>query len=281
MLFGFNPRLTPVNRRHMVQQLRAAIEVAREFRLGTIEFTCTEAMFALGLPTVFGGEFLETLMATKDLRLHLHLFYGHYSVDEVAICDTHAGARALYLRRLIQVIEYFEHNRPIDLYVIHSGPRIVETERHLEALIKSLDVMRALYPDTRLAIENGRPGTVLELPDELLLLLKSYPDVEFVFDTGLAFQAVGYNRELYTGFMRALDHFSERLAEIHWNNTAPGVHPDRPLHLPLERGIDLELVAREIGRNPRAVHLIETICTPVPDELARDQRALWSALTAA
>jgi hypothetical protein len=281
MIVGFNPRLVPMNRRHMVDQLHRAIETAREFSLNTLEFTCTEAMFALGLPTVFGGDFMETLISTKGLRFHLHMFYGHHSIDEVGICDTHAPARALFLRRMIQVIEYFEHNRPMDMYVIHSGARIVDVAQHMQALWKSLDVLRSLYPDIRLAIENGRPGTVLEFPDEVLYLLDGYGDVEFVFDTGLAYQAVGYNRELYAGFLRALDHFSDRLAEIHWNNTAPGAPPDRPLHVPLERGIDLQLVAHHLGRNPRAVHLIETICTQQPDALARDQRALWNALGAA
>lgn len=281
MIVGFNPRLVPMNRRHMVEQLRRAIETARDFGLSTLEFTCTEAMFALGLPTVFGGDFIETLMRTKDLRFHLHMFYGHHSIDEVGICDTHAPARALFLRQVIQVVEYFEHNRSMDMYVIHSGARVVEVARHMEALWKSLDVLRTLYPDVRLAIENGRPGTVLEFPDEILYLLDGYSDVEFVFDTSLAYQAVGYNRELFAAFLRSLEHFSDRLAEIHWNNTAPGVPPDRPLHLPLERGIDLPMVARRLGRNPRAVHLIETVCTQQPEALARDQRALRSALGAA
>lgn len=281
MIVGFNPRLVPMNRRHMVDQLRRAIETAREFGLTTIEFTCTEAMFALGLPTVFGGEFMETLMSTKGVRFQLHMFYGHHSIDEVGICDTHPPARAIFLRRTIQVIEYFEHNRPMEMYVIHGGARIVEVTRHMEALWKSLDVLRTLYPDIRLAIENGRPGTVLEYPEEVLYLLDGYTDVDLVFDTGLAYQAVGCNRDLYAGFLRALDHFSDRLAEVHWNNTAPGAPPDRPLHVPLERGIDLPLVARHLGRNPRAVHLIETVCTQQPEALARDQRTLRSALGAA
>ena len=281
MLFGFNPRLVPMNRRYMVQQLRTAIVTARQFGLTTLEFTCTEAMYALGLPTVFGGDFIETLMATKDLRLHLHMFYGHHSIDEVGICDTHPPTRAQFLRQLIQVVEFFEHNRPIDLYVIHSGARVVDVERHMEALIKSLDVIRALYPETRFAIENGRPGTVLEHPDEVLYLLDAYGDIEFVFDTGLAYQTVGCNRELYGFYLRALDRFSDRLAEIHWTNSAPGTPPDRPLHLPLERGVDLRMVARELGRNPRPVHLIETVCTAQPEALARDQRMLWNVLTAA
>ena len=281
MIFGFNPRLQPMNRRFMVEQLRRAIDTARQFGLTTVEFTLTEAMYALGLATVFGGDFMETLMATKGLRFHLHMFYGHHSIDEVGICDTHAPARALFLRRLVQVIEYFEHNRPMDMYVIHSGARVVEAERHLEALRRSLDAIRSLYPELRLAIENGRPGTVLERPAELLALLDGYGEVEFVFDTSLAYQAVGYHRERFAAFLRSLDQFSDRLAEIHWNNTAPGTPPDRPLHLPLERGVDLRLVARELGRNPRAVHLIETVCAPQPDGLARDQRVLWSALAAA
>lgn len=281
MIFGFNPRLQPVNRRFMVQQLRQAIATAREFGLKTLEFTCTEAMYALGLPTVFGGDFMETLMATTDLRFHLHMFYGHHSIDEVGICDTDAAARAQFLRRLIHVIEYFQDNRPLDLYVIHGGARVVAFRRHMEALWKSLDVVRNLYPEVRLALENGRPGTVLEHPDELLYLLDGYADVEFVFDTGLGYQAVGYQRDAYAAFLRALDHFSDRLAEIHWTNSAPGTPPDRPLYLPLERGLDLALVARQLGRNPRPVHLIETVSTPQPEALARDQRALWSALGAA
>jgi hypothetical protein len=40
-------------------------------------------------------------------------------------------------------------------------------------------------------------------------------------------------------------------------------------------------VARHLGRNPGAVHLVETVCTQQPEALARDQRALRSALGAA
>ncbi|MCL4543249.1 MAG: TIM barrel protein [Chloroflexi bacterium] len=281
MILGFNPLLTPVNRRSFTNQLKAAIQTARTGGFRTLEITCTESMFDLGLTTVFGGEFLETLIATQDLRVHLHLFYGDHSLEEIAISDTFAPTRAAYLRRLVQIVEFFERNRSIQLYVVHTGPRTLPLSEHLGALATSLDVMRTLYPHLTIAVENGRRGSVIETPHDILSLLERHPEIPLVFDTGLAFQAVGFQRHVYTELLRALQRFDRQIVEVHWNNTAPGYQPNRPLHVPLEGGIDIDLVARQLGHNPRATHLIETMSTRDSEALIRDQRALYRALSAA
>jgi len=276
MRFGFRPRLMPINRRYFVQQLRDAITWARNLGLQSIELTCTEDMASLGLQNVFGGEFMETLMSANDLRFHLHLYYGEHSIDEVAISDTSARARGSYLRKLCHALDYFETNRPMQLYVLGAGPHIVDTASHMRQLAGSLDCIRTLYPDIKLAIVNGRPGTVLERPTEFLDFLSVYNDVGFVFDSGWGFQSVGYSRELFSHFVRSLTRFADRLAAVHWKNVGPATKSDVPLHVPVDRGADLPLVARHLGRNPATVHIIETAAAAQQSLLARDRRVLVS-----
>jgi hypothetical protein len=273
--FGFNPRLLPTSRPAMAKQLAQAVHVATQLGFEVIELTLTEPMYELGLRTVFGGELLE-LMQTAPLQFHLHLFYGHDGPDEVGISDTNALARSRYLRRLTQVIEYFEANRPIRLYVIHSGARTVGFESHLESLLKSYDVIQTMFPGIPVAIETGRPGSVLESPFDFITFLEACPWAPFVFDPALAYQTVYCNRELFTQYLRALSKFTDRLVEIHWSNTAPGLQTDRPLHIPLEGGIDFELVMTLVGRNPATYHVLETVATS-PAALARDRRVLLAA----
>lgn len=280
MLFGFRPGLVPLTKRYIVQQLREAIHVARELGLATLELACTEDMAALGLPQVFGGEFMETVLQARDLRFHLRLFFGERSVDEVAINDTSPRARAAYLRKLCNAIEYFERQRPMQLYVLTPGPRITDAASHLRSLITSLECLHTLYPDLPLAIENGRRGTLLEQPPDLLDFLNAYPHVGFVFDTGRAYQAAGFNRDLFAQVLRAVARFSDRLVEIHWKNVGPANPDGVPLHVPVERGVDFPLVARHIGRNPALVHVIAGAVTHLA-QLARDRRALAGFLSAA
>lgn len=280
MLFGFHPGLVPLTKRYIVQQLREAIHVARELGLVTLELACTEDMDALGLPQVFGGEFMETLLQARDLRFHLRLFFGERSVDEVGINDTSPRARAAYLRKLCNAVDYFERQRPMQLYVLTAGPKIADAASHLHSLITSLECVRTLYPDLPLAIENGRRGTLLEQTPELLDFLSAYPYAGLVFDTGRAYQAAGFSRDLFAHVLRAVTRFSDRLVEIHWKNLGP-TNPDGvPLHVPVERGVDLPLVARLLGRNPALVHVIAGATTHIA-QLARDRRALAGYLSAA
>lgn len=281
MFFGFNPLLIPVNRRALTMQLRQAIHTARRFGFHVIELTCTESMFDLGLSTIFGGEFTEELVKASDLRIHLHLFYGHHSLEEVALTDTHAPTRAIYLRRLLDVVDFFECRSPVQLYVVHTGPRVYPLAEHLDALAKALEALRTIYPHVRIAVENGRRGSVVEGPDEILALLKFHSEIPFVFDTSLAYQAVGFHRLAYTKLLKAVGAFEDQIVEVHWNNTAPGFQPNRPLHVPLEGGIDLDLAARQLRKNPHMTHLIETLATRDTEALIRDQRLLYRALLAA
>ena len=67
------------------------------------------------------------------------------------------------------------------------------------------------------------------------------------------------------------------MAEIRWHNTAPGQSTSIPLHIGLERGIDLHRVMRSIGRNPGTVHMIDTVGLN-PAGLIREVRVLQSAM---
>lgn len=279
MLFGFHPGLVPLTKRYIVQQLREAIHVARELGLATLELACTEDMAALGIPQVFGGEFMETLLQARDLRFHVRLFFGERSVDEVAINDTSPRARAAYLRKLYNAIEYFEHQRPMQLYILTAGPKISDSAAHVRSLITSLECLHTMFPDLPLAIENGRRGTLLEQPPDLLDFLNAYANVGLVFDTGRAYQASGFNRALFAQVLRAVSRFSDRLVEIHWKNLGPANPDGVPLHVPVERGVDLPLVARQLGRNPALVHVIAGVVTHIA-QLARDRRALAGYLSA-
>jgi hypothetical protein len=258
----------------MARQLAGAIHSAMGLGFDVIELTLTEPMYELGLRTVFGGELLE-LMQAAPLHFHLHLFYGHDGPAEVGISDSNAVARAQYLRRLTRVIEYFEANRPIRTYVIHAGARTSSVEVHLESLLKSYDVIHTMFPGLAVAIETGRPASVLESPFDFITFLEACAAAPFVFDPAIAFQTVYYNRELFTQYLRALSKFTDRLLEIHWSNTAPGLQPDRPLHLPIEGGIDFEQVMATVGRNPATYHVLETVAT-TPAALAKDKRILLS-----
>src|ERR671922_3077737 len=107
MRFGFNPRIEATTKRDMVQRLLAALEAAEELGFDVIELTLTERMYELGLRTVFGGELLDLMQAARQ-RFHLHLFPADERTRDPGISDPSPYPRSLQLRRLIQVIEFFE-----------------------------------------------------------------------------------------------------------------------------------------------------------------------------
>ena len=274
MRFGFNPRIDATTKPEMILRLKQAIEAAYELQFDTIEISLTERIYELGLRTVFGGELLD-LMSTSPLRFHLHLFPLEEKSEDPGISNPNPYPRSLQLRRLTQVIEFFESNHPMQLYLVHAGVRSSAFETHLKALRRSLDALDALYPGVPLALVNDKPGGVLSRPPDFLDLLEASPNLRYVFNTGLGYHAVDYNQETYAWFLRSLGRFEERLAEIQWSNGAPGAGVDKPIHADLENGVQVHRIVRTIGRNPAVVHLFETVGGSVP-ALAKERRAVYN-----
>jgi hypothetical protein len=274
MRFGFNPRIDATTKPEMVVRLRAALEAAHELDFEVVELSLTERIFELGLRTVFGGELLD-LMSTSPLRFHLHIFPPDERDGDPGISNPSAYPRSVQLRRLIQVIEFFESNHPMQLYLIHAGGRTSAFETHLKSLRRSLDALDVLYPGVPLALVNDRPGGVLERPSDFLELLDASPNLRYVFNTGLGYRAVDYNPEAYFWLLRSLARFEDQLAEIQWSNGAPGAGLNKPLHADLERGLDVRRTIRVIGRNPAVVHLFDTVGGNV-SALARERRAVYN-----
>ena len=275
MRFGFNPRLEARTKRDMVHQLAAALQVADELGFEVIEMSLTERMYELGLRTVFGGDLLDMMQAARQ-RFHLHLFAPEERSRDPGLSNPNAYPRSLQLRRLIQVIEFFEANQPMQLYLLHAGQRTSAFQTHLQALRRSLDALDTLYPGVPIALTNDWPGAVLERPPDFLELLEAAPNLRFVFNTGLGYHSVDYNQEAYSWFLRSLGRFEERLAEIQWSNGAPGEGLNRPIHVDLERGVDVPRTLRSIGRNPAIVHLFPAVGVSVP-ALARERRAVYNS----
>jgi hypothetical protein len=275
MRFGFNPGIEAITKREMIFRLRAALAAADQLGFDVIEMTLSDRLYDLNLRTVFGGELLELMQGARQ-RFHLHLFPPDQRESDPGISNPSAYPRSLQLRRLIQTIEFFESSQPMQLYLIHAGQRTAAFETHLKALRRSLDALETLYPGLPLALTNEWPGGVLSQPNVFLELLESAPNLRFVFNTGLGFHAVDYNREAYSWFLRSLGRFEERLAEIQWSNGAPGAGMTRPLHLTLERGLDVQRTLRTIGRNPAIVHLFDTVGGNVA-ALAKERRAVYNS----
>jgi hypothetical protein len=275
MRFGFNPRMDSTTKRAMAHHLMAALEAAEELGFDVVELSLTERMFELGLRTVFGGELLDLVGAARQ-RFHLRLFPADARTRDPGISDPSPYPRSLQLRRLIQVIEFFEANHPMQLYLLPAGQRTAAFETHLKSLRRSLEALDTLFPGLPIALTNDWPGAVLERPPDFLELLDASPNLRFVFNTGLGYRAVDYNPDAYSWFLRSLGRFEERLAEIHWSNGAPGAGPNRPIHLNLERGVDVPRTIRTIGRNPAVVHLFDTVGVSVP-ALARERRTVYNS----
>ncbi len=278
MRFGFNPKLIPINRQSYVDQLRLAIENARRLEFDVIEISLTLDAYELGLSTVFGGDFFD-VMKDAPSRFHLHLFHDTIRRTESSLTDPQRYPRSIAMRRIVQVVEFFEHNHPIEMYVIHPGRRVAEVERHLRSLQASLTTLDNLFPGLPMAIENGDPEGVLANFDTLLAFLDDTPNTRFSFHTGLSFHSVGTDHSRFEDRLGYMRRFDENLAEIRWHNTAPGREPSLPLHAELEEGLDLAKIVRALGRNPGTVHLIETAGNDT-GALTRERRALHSAFSA-
>src|SRR5215210_7217789 len=114
MRFGLNPRLEATTKRAMVHDLMAALGAAAELGFDVVEISLTERMFELGLRTVFGGDLLDVMQAARP-SFHLHLFPPS-DRGSPGISNPSAYPRSIELRRIMQVIEFFEGNHPLQLY---------------------------------------------------------------------------------------------------------------------------------------------------------------------
>lgn len=275
MRYAFNPKLVPINRRSFIEQMGLAIENAKALSFDIIELSLTLDEYELGLQTLFGGDFFE-VMNSSPTSFHVHLFHDTARRTEASLTDVQAYPRSIALRRAVQVVEFFEHRHPIEMYVIHPGRRYDATAKHLKALQESLRTLDNLFPGLPMAVENGDPEGALAGFDTLLAFLDSTPNARVSFHTGLAFHSVGTSHSTFEDRLGYMRRFDDRLAEIRWHNTAPGREPSLPLHVSLEEGLDPAKIVRILGRNPGTVHLIETVGNNI-GALARERRALQSA----
>ncbi len=277
MRFAFNPQLVPFSRRSYIEQLRRAVENARELSFDIIELSLTGPEYGLGLDTLFGGDFFEVMKASPT-SFHLHLFPDSATSEEPSLSDVQPYPRSIALRRTVQVVEFFERTSPMEMYVVHAGARESHYGRHLAAMKESFRTLGDLFPGLPIAVQNGTGGGVLAELDLVLAFLDEAQNVRFSLHTGFAFQSVGMRRHTFVDRLGYMRRFGDRLAEIRWHNTAPGMRPSVPLHVETEHGLDLEEVVALVGRNPGTVHLIETVGNHAP-ALARERRVLHSVLS--
>ena len=277
MRFAFNPQLVPLSRRSYIEQLRQAVVNARELHFDIIELSLTGPEYELGLDTLFGGDFFE-VMKSSPTSFHLHLFPDSATSGEPSLSDVQPYPRSIALRRAVQVVEFFERNNPMEMYVVHAGAREGHFDRHLVAMKESFRTLGDLFPGLPIAVQNGSGDGVLAQLDLVLAFLDEAHNVRFSLHTGYAYQSVGMRHHTFVDRLGYLSRFGDRLAEIRWHNTAPGMRPSVPLHVETENGLDLDEVVALIGRNPGTVHLIDTVGNNAP-ALAREQRVLHSVLS--
>ena len=276
MRFTFNPQLVRLSRRSYIEQLRLAVENARELHFDIIELSLTGPEYGLGLGTLFGGDIFDVMKASPT-SFHLHLFPDVATSGEPTLSDVQPYPRSIALRRTVQVVEFFERASPMEMYVVHAGSREAHYDRHLAALKESFRTLGDLFPGLPIAVQNGSGVGVLAELDLVLAFLDEAQNMRFSLHTGFAFQSVGMRHHTFVDRLGYLRRFGDRLAEIRWHNTAPGMRPSVPLHVETEHGLDLEEVVALVGRNPGTVHLIETVGNNAP-ALARERRVLHSVL---
>ncbi len=270
MQVGFNPRLQPFSRMSVAEQLQEALHTAQRLEFAVIELTVNEVLYRKGLWDTFTQDVLA-IMAHAPLQFQVNIFPDEGF--EEAPSDVTAFARSIYLRRLVQAVEFFEAYAPMSLYVMHAGRRKGYIDDHLRALHEALQALLVLYPGVPIAIENGGRESVLHFPDDFLTFLDAFPALRFVMHTGCAFQSVMWDNDQLGRYVRKASRFVDRLAAIRWTNASPVTEPDRPLQLELDRAPNLSLIMRGMGRNPALVHLLDTVGGR-PEALARERRAL-------
>lgn len=270
MRVGFNPRLQPFRRVSVSEQLQETLHTAQRLEFSVVEIDVDEVLFRKGLWDTFSRDVIE-ILTHAPLQFQVNLFPDEGF--EEAPSDITPMPRSVYLRRLVQTVEFFEAYAPMSLYVVHAGRRKGHIDDHLEALYEAFQALLVLYPGVPLAIENGGRETVLHFPDDFLTFLDSFPALRFVLHTGRAFQSVMWDNDQLARYVRKATRFVDRLAAIRWTNANPVTDPDRPLQLELDRSLDFALIMRGLGRNPALVHLLDTVGGR-PSALARERQAL-------
>lgn len=270
MRVGFNPRLQPFRRVTMAEQLQETLHTGQQLEFAVVEVSIDEVVYRRGLWDTFTQDVLE-LITHAPLQFQVNLFADEGF--EEAPSDTTPFPRSIYLRRLVQTIEFFEAYAPMSLYVVHAGRRKRHIDDHLQALHEAFQALLVLYPGVPLAIENGGRESVLHFPDDFLTFLDAFPSLRFVLHTGRAYQSVMWDNDQLGRYVRKAVRFVDRLAAIRWTNSNPVTDPDRPLQLELDRAPDFGLIMRGLGRNPALVHLLDTVGGR-PAALARERRAL-------
>ena len=269
---GFNPRISPENRRRLHERLHQVVDVAVHLEFEVIELSLKTEMYELGLSTVFDPESIEILDGAP-VRFHLNVCTNPLVSERPALTDVNTYSRSVALRQIVQIVEFFEHRHPMEMYVVHPGRRTTTETAHLEALRESLHTMHNLFPGLPIAVENAGGGKVLSELDSVLNALDGAHQLRFALHTGLAFHSVDANHLAFEARMDYLQRFSDQIAEIRWHNTAPGRRPSVPLHHSLQNGLDLAMLMRTVGRNPGTLHMIETVGLD-PTALVREVRTL-------
>ncbi len=270
MRVGFNPRLQPFRRVTVAEQMQATVHTADRLEFEVVEVSVDEVIYRSGLWETFTQDVL-TILTRGPLQFQVNIFPDEGF--EEAPSDTTPMARSVYLRRLVQTVEFFEAYAPMSLYIVHAGRRRTHVDDHIKALYEAFEALQVLYPGVPLAIENGGRETVLHFPDDFLTFLDAFPALRFVMHTGRAFQSVMWDNDQLARYVRKAARFADRLAAIRWTNANPVTDPDRPLQLELDRAPDFALIMRGLGRNPALVHVLDAVGGR-PSALARERRAL-------
>ena len=58
---GFNPRIVPRDRKHLIKQLRDIVAVANRLEFQVVELNLDSVMYELGLRTFFDADLIEVL----------------------------------------------------------------------------------------------------------------------------------------------------------------------------------------------------------------------------
>ncbi len=275
---GFNPRIAPESRRRFHERLRHVVEVAVHLEFDVVELGLSTSMHEMGVITVFDPQAIE-ILDDAPLRFHLNLFADAATTDRSAITDVTSYSRSVALRQIVQIVEFFEHRHPMEMYVVHPGRQVAHEAAHLDALRESMRTLHNLFPGLPIAIANAGGEAVLGRIDSVLNALDGARHFRFALHTGFAFHSVDANHLAFEARMDYLRRFLDQIAEIRWHNTAPGTRPSVPLHRPLEDGLDLAMLMRTVGRNPGTLHMIETVGLD-PPALVREVRTLHRALNA-
>ncbi len=275
---GFNPRLAAHDRRRLLAQLRAIVDVAVRLEFQVVEFSLDTVMYELGLRTFFDADFIH-ILDRAPMRFHLNVFRDAPERRWPALTDPNATDRSIALRQLVQIVEFFEQRHAMEMYVVHPGRRTGPDARHMDALRESFRTIHNLFPGLPIAVENADSGAALHAVDSVLSMLEETSRVRLALHTGRAFHSVDGNHLAFESRLNYMARFADRLAEIRWHNTAPGREPSVPLHVELQRGLDVGTIMRAVGRNPGTVHMIDTVGMN-PAGLFREVRALRRAIGA-